>query len=242
MTNVNIDSGNIEGNTIHGTISNATCTNAKNNNNIKTIHSPHNQDYAITFVSDYGNQHSAQQLYVDSGNGIRFNPQTNTLTTTTLNVTNIGGFAAQGGINFNHQSMTNVNIDSGTGIFSRLEAHDDNWTQTGATASFSGTTLQLNMNNDMVQSQTINITNNIHKINVNNGRDGCQLIVSATFNENHTIYGGPSTSRDGYETSNVYIGFKDDIAITDHNNQRVVFSIIKCHGKYYVTGQQYWYT
>tara|TARA_Y100000992_G_scaffold217748_2_gene150525 strand:- start:16206 stop:19736 length:3531 start_codon:yes stop_codon:yes gene_type:complete len=233
MTNVNITSGTIVSSVISGNVSGS-----NESEKIRTNHSNDDGDYPITFIHNHGND-VMQELKVDGGNNITYNPQTNR-----LNVLNIGGFTAQGGINFNNQSMTNVNIDSGKGMFSRLEAQDDSWTKTGGNAStiHSGNTLELNMNNDMVQSQTINITHDIHKINVSNGRDGCQLIVSATFNANHTIYGGPSPSRDNYETSNVYIGFKDDIEITDKDNQRVVFSIIKCHGKYYVTAQQYWYT
>jgi len=96
-----------------GGVVSGTITNATNSENIRTIHSNNNASYPITFVHNTANN-NIQELKIDGGNNITYNPYTNILNVPTLNATNINGFNAQGAINFNSKTMSNVNITSGS--------------------------------------------------------------------------------------------------------------------------------
>ena len=95
------------GGVVSGTIQNAT-----NSENTRTSWSNNNTDYPMTFVHAHTNN-EMQQIKVDGGNNIRYNPYTNILTVPTLTASFINGFSAQGPINFTNQNMQNVNITSG---------------------------------------------------------------------------------------------------------------------------------
>jgi hypothetical protein len=129
-------------------IVNGTITNATNSENTKTSHSSDNIDYPITFVHTHTNN-VMQQIKLDSGNNIRYNPYTNVLTVPTLNATNINAFSAQGAINFNSYNMSSVNITSG---------------------SIAGTTINGNITNvSTINDANITISTN-KTLNIQNGK------------------------------------------------------------------------
>ena len=123
------------GGVVSGTIQNAT-----NSENTRTSWSNNNTDYPMTFVHEHTNN-EMQQIKVDGGNNIRYNPYTNILTVPTLTASFINGFSAQGPINFTNQNMQNVNITSG---------------------GIAGTTINGTINNANItipSSKTLNIQN-----------------------------------------------------------------------------------